>query len=75
MDVTNGTYNVTVQVGDTQYAHDQMGISLEGAQVDSVTTSQLTPGTAEVLFVVDGDADVTVGSQVRKGGHGVVINE
>jgi mannose-6-phosphate isomerase-like protein (cupin superfamily) len=30
-------------------------------------------GMAEVLFVVDGDAEVTAGSQVRKGGPGLCV--
>ncbi|HEX6984284.1 MAG TPA: fibronectin type III domain-containing protein, partial [Planctomycetaceae bacterium] len=40
VDLANGTYNVTVTLGDAGYAHDQMGVYLEGAQVDSVTTAK-----------------------------------
>jgi mannose-6-phosphate isomerase-like protein (cupin superfamily) len=40
---------------------------------EAIGPYQLARGTAEVLFVVDGDADVTVGSQVRKGGHGLCV--
>ena len=34
---------------------------------------QLPPGVAEVLFVVAGEADVTAGTQVRKGGPGLCV--
>ncbi len=37
VDLANGTYNVTVTTGDRSYSHDQMGVFLEGTQVDSVT--------------------------------------
>ncbi len=40
VDVPNGTYTVTVTLGDRgPYAHDQQGIFLEGSQVDSVNTA------------------------------------
>jgi fibronectin type 3 domain-containing protein len=39
VDLPNGTYKVTVTTGDLMYARDQMGIFLEGTQVDSVTTA------------------------------------
>ncbi len=39
LDVPNGTYNVTVTTGDLVYARDQMGIFLEGVQVDTVTSA------------------------------------
>jgi hypothetical protein len=38
-DLANGEYDVIVTLGDTALAHDQMGVFLEGAQVDSVTTA------------------------------------
>jgi fibronectin type 3 domain-containing protein/subtilisin family serine protease len=38
VDVANGSYSVTLQMGDASSGHDQMGVFLEGAQVDSVTT-------------------------------------
>ena len=40
VDVPNGTYRVELRLGDAgKYQHDQMGISLEGSPVDSVTTA------------------------------------
>ncbi|MCA9174993.1 MAG: Ig-like domain-containing protein [Planctomycetales bacterium] len=38
-DVDNGDYTVTVLLGDMRYPHDNMGVFLEGAQVDVVTTA------------------------------------
>src|SRR5581483_6361490 len=38
VDVANGTYNVTLLMGDAFAPHDQMGVFLESSQVDSVTT-------------------------------------
>ena len=40
LDVANGNYDVTVTLGDSVQAHDQMGVFLEGLQVDSVTTAK-----------------------------------
>jgi hypothetical protein len=40
VDVPNGSYDVTVTLGDTMVAHEQMGVFLEGLQVDSVTTAK-----------------------------------
>ena len=37
VDVPNGTYSVSVTLGDAWVAHDQMGVYLEGALVDIVT--------------------------------------
>lgn len=37
VDLPNGTYNVTVTMGDSGFSHDQQGVILQGAQVDSVT--------------------------------------
>ena len=39
VDLPNGEYDVIVTLGDTGVAHDQMGVILEGAQVDSVSTA------------------------------------
>ena len=39
MDLANGQYDVIVTLGDTAAAHDQMGVYLEGGQVDTVTTA------------------------------------
>ncbi len=37
--VPNGTYTVTVTLGDASYAHGPMGVSLQGQQVDSLATA------------------------------------
>lgn len=37
IDVTNGTYQVNMHLGEVYYAHDQTGVFLEGIQVDNVT--------------------------------------
>ncbi len=37
--VPNGTYSVTVTLGDAAYAHGPMGVSLQGQQVDSLATA------------------------------------
>jgi hypothetical protein len=34
----DGTYDVSVTLGDAQYAHGPMGVSLQGIQVDAVST-------------------------------------
>ena len=39
VNLANGTYNVTVTMGDDGYSHDQQGVFLQGTQVDSVTTA------------------------------------
>jgi fibronectin type 3 domain-containing protein/uncharacterized protein YkwD len=39
VDLANGTYTVTLQLGDTVYAHQGMGISFQGVQVDNVSTA------------------------------------
>ena len=39
VDVANGEYDVVVTLGDSALAHDQMGVFLEGVQVDTVTTA------------------------------------
>jgi len=38
-DVPDGTYDVTVTLGDACYPHEQMAILLEGVHVDTVTTA------------------------------------
>ena len=43
VDVPNGTYRVEARLGDAgNYAHDQMGLSLEGIPADPVTTAAKT---------------------------------
>ncbi len=39
VDLPNGEYDVTVTLGEALIAHDQMGVFVEGVQVDSVTTA------------------------------------
>ncbi len=39
VDLTPGTYNVAVTLGDATYAHDRVGVSLEGTQVDEVSST------------------------------------
>lgn len=39
VDLPNGTYDVTITLGDARHARDLMGVSLEGAQVASVSTA------------------------------------
>ena len=38
VDLPDGTYNVTVTLGDADYAHGPMSIALQGVPVDTVTT-------------------------------------
>jgi probable HAF family extracellular repeat protein len=38
LDLANATYQVTVTMGDAARAHDRMGVSLQGVQVDSVNS-------------------------------------
>jgi len=38
VNVSNGTYAVTLMLGDVAYAHDRMGVFLEGTQTDTVDT-------------------------------------
>jgi parallel beta-helix repeat protein len=39
VDLPNGTYNVTVTMGDAGWSHDLEGVFLQGAQVGSVSTA------------------------------------
>ncbi len=39
VDLPNGEYDVTVTLGEVLISHDQMGVFLEGGQVDSITTA------------------------------------
>lgn len=39
VNLSSGTYDVTLTVGDASYRHDQQGIILEGVQRDSITTA------------------------------------
>jgi hypothetical protein len=55
VDLKSGTYEVTAVVGDPAAAHDEMGVYLEGALADTVTTAtgQLVTRTWRVV-VTDG---------------------
>jgi len=39
VDLPNGSYTVTLTMGDSKYAHDKMGVFLQGTQVDTVSTA------------------------------------
>jgi Zn-dependent metalloprotease/fibronectin type 3 domain-containing protein len=39
VNVANGAYNVTMNMGDATAAHDQMGVFIEGSKLDSATTA------------------------------------
>jgi fibronectin type 3 domain-containing protein len=39
VNLPNGTYNVTITMGDSGFSHDLQGVFLQGSQVDSVTTN------------------------------------
>src|SRR5690606_11345527 len=51
-DLPNGTYDVTITLGDTLYTRDQMGIELEGTLVDTVTAPAGQPVTETYTVTV-----------------------
>ncbi len=59
--LADGSYDVTVTMGDASGKHDQMALLLEGRQVDSVSTNagQFATRTQRVS-VGDGGLDVTI---------------
>ena len=59
VDVANGVYDVTITLGDASAPHDEMGVYLEGARADTVTTAknQFVAKTYRVL-VADGQLTV-----------------
>lgn len=61
VDLPDGTYSVQLMLGDANYNHDQVGVFLEGAQVDTVTTAagEFKTGTYSVT-VSDGQLTVTL---------------
>src|SRR5262249_41894601 len=59
VNLANGTYNVTITMGDASYPHDQMGVFLEGTQVDSVTTAAGNFSTTTYRVTV-GDGQLTL---------------
>src|SRR5262249_10326773 len=60
VDLPNGTYSVTVTMGDAATFHDKMGLSLEGILVDTITskTGQFVTATYTVAVT---DGQLTVG--------------
>ncbi len=74
VDLPNGRYEVVLTMGDAGGLHDQMGVFLEGAQVDTVTTAAGQYATNVYLMdVVDGQLTLQL---VDMGGvnTNVVIN-
>jgi len=62
VDVPNGTYDVAVTLGDASFAHDQVGVYLEGALVDTVTTAAGTWHSATyAAAVADGQLTAAFG--------------
>jgi ELWxxDGT repeat protein len=65
VDLANGTYQVTLDLGDTESAsHDDVGVFLQGTQVDTVTTpaGQVLPYTYTVV-VTNGTLTVRLQDQ------------
>lgn len=60
IDVTNGTYQVDMRLGEVYTAHDQTGVYLEGVQVDNVTPASYSGVVARsyVVAVADGQLNV-----------------
>jgi hypothetical protein len=56
VDLPNGRYHVTLTVGDHGFQHDDMGVFLQGAQVDTLTTAsgQVITQTYTNVIVSDG---------------------
>ena len=74
VDVANGTYRVTVVMGDALSGHDQMGVFLEGAQVDTVTVATGQWATRQYTVTVS-DGQLTLRLTDLGGADGnVVIN-
>ena len=59
VDVPNGTYDVTITLGDATSAHDEMGVFLEGARADTVTTAK-NQFSAKTYRVAVADGQLTV---------------
>ncbi len=73
-DVPNGTYDVTITLGDAAAAHDEMGIYFEGARADTVTTAK-NQFVARTYRVAVADGQLTVLFDDLGGADGnVVIN-
>ena len=67
VDVPNGTYSVTVSLGDLgSTARDQMAVYLEGTQVDTVTTAARSVAT-ETYQVTVADGQLTLRLQDQGG--------
>ena len=73
VDLPNGAYLAAVTMGDAGGAHDQMGVSLEGAQVDSVSTAagEVTLRGYRV-FVADGQLNLQLRDLGGKDANAVI---
>ncbi|MCA9189353.1 MAG: hypothetical protein KDA99_27200, partial [Planctomycetales bacterium] len=72
--VSNGTYNVIATFGDNAFAHNNVGVFVEGNQVDTVSTTagQFVTRTYVGVPVVDGKLDLRIAA--LPGGTTAVIN-
>lgn len=73
-----GYYGDDLRVGQVDLARHFTGpwrafSEIEIPPEEAIGPYRASGGTAEVLFVAAGEADVTVGSQVRKGGPGLCV--
>lgn len=61
VDVPAGTYDVTITLGDAAARHDEVGVYLEGARVDTVTTAKNQfNATTHRVAVADGQLTVVL---------------
>ena len=59
VDLPNGQYEVVLTMGDDDGLHDQMNVTLEGANVDNVTTQAGEYATnSYLIYVTDGQLDL-----------------
>ncbi len=59
-DLPNGIYGVTLYYGDADYTHDQVGVYLQGNQVDLVTTTKGSYSTRQYTNIVVSDGTLTL---------------
>jgi fibronectin type 3 domain-containing protein len=74
VDLANGTYNVTLQMGDMSYAHQGMGVFFQGTQVDNLSNAagQIITKTYSVT-VTNGQLDL--GLQALGGANSAAVIE
>jgi len=60
VELAEGTYDIALMMGDALYSHDQMGVFLEGLQVDSVDTRAGEYLTRRYRNVAVGDGELTL---------------